>query len=347
MGSQQIDIVMLPFMAHGHLIPFLSLATQIHHRTGFNIAIANTPLNIQYLRSTFHQHQHPPPWIHLFELPFNSAGHGLPPNSENTENLPLDQIGKLVISSVSLKTPFHNFLLDIIKKQGKPPLCIISDVFFGWVVEVANIMNTLYISFGSQNTVSRSQMMELAIGLEKSWKPLIWVIRPPLGFDLKAEFRSEWLPEGFEARMKESNQGLLVKNWALQLEILSHKSTGAFLSHCGWNSIMESLSQGVKIIGWPMAAEQAFNSKMLVDEMAFESKNNFEQYSRNLWPILHKRLNLFLLSTVTVATLMLMSSISGAAHIRSIPESHDSFAATCALPSKFAGTHLAPMNLPN
>ncbi|PPD78273.1 hypothetical protein GOBAR_DD24794 [Gossypium barbadense] len=380
MGSQQIDIVMLPFMAHGHLIPFLSLATQIHHRTGFNIAIANTPLNIQYLRSTFLQHQNPPPWIHIFELPFNSAGHGLPPNSENTENLPLDQI-------------------DIIKKQGKPPLCIISDVFVGWVVEVANIMNTvnitfatggaygtlalfsfwlnlphrktdseefnlpgfperckfhvsqlhefmrkadgndswsrflksqfssslqsfgwlantaeeleplgldslrkytqfpvwpigpllpkqllnksplsssssttqhagkspgisaekcvewldmhdlasvLYISFGSQNTVSRSQMMELAIGLEKSWTPFIWVIRPPLGFDLKAEFRSEWLPEGFEARMKESNQGLLVKNWAPQLEKLSHKSTGAFLSHCGWNSTMESLSQGVQ-----------------------------------------------------------------------------------------------------
>ncbi|XVE81089.1 hypothetical protein DITRI_Ditri15bG0035300 [Diplodiscus trichospermus] len=424
-SDEHTDIVMLPFMAHGHLIPFLALARQIHHRTGFNITIANTPLNIQYLRSTLHQH--PTSGIRLAELQFNSADHGLPPNTENTENLPLDLIGKLFASSVSLKTPFQNLLLNIIEKQGKPPLCIISDVFFGWTVDVAKSTGTvdisfttggaygtlayvsvwlnlphrqtdseefslpgfpercrfhvsqlhrfirnadgtdlwsrffqpqisgslqsfrwlcntveeieplglellrkyikvpvwtigpllpkpwlnkpssssssslsannslygqhagkepgisaekcfqwldlrgpdsvLYISFGSQNTISPSQMMELAIGLEESVNPFIWVIRPPIGFDLKSEFKAEWLPEGFEDRMSESKQGLLVKSWAPQLEILSHKSTGAFLSHCGWNSTMESLSQGVKMIGWPMAAEQAYNSKMLVEEM--------------------------------------------------------------------------------
>lgn len=30
---------------------------------------------------------------------------------------------------------------------------------------------------------------------------------------------------------------------------------------------MEGLSQGVPIIGWPLAAEQAYNAKMMVDEM--------------------------------------------------------------------------------
>jgi hypothetical protein len=127
--------------------------------------------------------------------------------------------------------------------------------------------SVLYISFGSQNTIGVSQMMELAIGLEDSGVSFIWVIRPPIGFDLKSEFRAEWLPEGFEERMRESKRGLLVKNWAPQLDILSHKSTGAFLSHCGWNSVLESLSQGVPILGWPMAAEQAYNSKMLIEEM--------------------------------------------------------------------------------
>ena len=83
-------------------------------------------------------------------------------------------------------------------------------------------------------------MMELAIGLEASAKSFLWVITPPVGFDLRAEFRSEWLPEGFEEIIKETKQGLLVRNWAPQLEILSHKSTGAFLSHCGWNSVLES-----------------------------------------------------------------------------------------------------------
>jgi hypothetical protein len=100
-----------------------------------------------------------------------------------------------------------------------------------------------------------------------SGKPFIWVLRPPTGFDINGEFKDEWLPEGFEKRMTVSKQGLLVHNWAPQLEILSHESTGVFLSHCGWNSTLESLSQGVPIIGLPMGAEQMYNSKMLVEEM--------------------------------------------------------------------------------
>ncbi|MCL7041890.1 hypothetical protein MKW94_003765 [Papaver nudicaule] len=106
-------------------------------------------------------------------------------------------------------------------------------------------------------------MMELALGLEKSGKPFIWVLRPPTGFDSKSEFKSEWLPEGFAERMTETKKGFLVKKWAPQLEILCHRSTGAFLSHCGWNSVLESLSQGVPIIGWPLYAEQPYNSKMI------------------------------------------------------------------------------------
>ena len=110
-------------------------------------------------------------------------------------------------------------------------------------------------------------MLELAHGLEESGKAFIWMVRPPLGHDMKAEFRAEWLPERFEERMKERNGGLLIRNWAPQLDILSHEAVGAFLSHCGWNSMVESLSQGVPMIGWPMAAEQAYNSKMMVEEM--------------------------------------------------------------------------------
>nr|POE71011.1 udp-glycosyltransferase 92a1 [Quercus suber] len=334
MGSKTREyIVMLPFLAQGHLIPFLALARQIHQRTGFTITIANTPLNIKYLRSTIFSHDlHSNPssdsnFIHLAELPFCSTQHGLPPNTENTENLSLKDIATLCHASMTLEAPFHSLVRDITDKEGKPPLCIISDVFFGWAVNVAHSIGcasitfttcgaygtsayisfwlnlphrfsesdefalpgfpdrcqfrtsqlhpfaraadgtVLYISFGSQNTISASQMMELALGLEASGKPFIWVLRPPLGFDIKGEFREEWLPEGFEKRMNESKQGLLVQNWAPQLEILSNESIGAFLSHCGWNSVLESLSQGVPIIGWPMAAEQIYNSKMLVEEM--------------------------------------------------------------------------------
>ncbi|XP_031259265.1 UDP-glycosyltransferase 92A1-like [Pistacia vera] len=109
-------------------------------------------------------------------------------------------------------------------------------------------------------------MMQLAMALEGCGKNFIWVVRPPLGFDINSEFRAnEWLPEGFEEKIKVSGRGLLVHNWAPQVEILSRKSLSAFLSHCGWNSVLESLSHGVPMIGWPVAAEQFYNVKLLED----------------------------------------------------------------------------------
>ena len=52
--------------------------------------------------------------------------------------------------------------------------------------------------------------------------------------------------------MHANDTGLLVRGWAPQLSILAHASTGAFLSHCGWNSVLESVTHGVPIIGWPL-----------------------------------------------------------------------------------------------
>ncbi|PKU66835.1 crocetin glucosyltransferase 3 [Dendrobium catenatum] len=128
--------------------------------------------------------------------------------------------------------------------------------------------SVLYISFGSQNTIGASQMMALAEGLEASGLAFIWVVRPPLGFDMNGEFEADrWLPDGFEARMAEKRRGLVVRRWAPQIGILSHKATGGFMSHCGWNSVMESLSRGVPVIGWPVSSEQFYNSMMMVAEM--------------------------------------------------------------------------------
>ncbi|GAY41441.1 hypothetical protein CUMW_059490 [Citrus unshiu] len=111
-------------------------------------------------------------------------------------------------------------------------------------------------------------MMQLAMALEASGKNFIWVVRPPIGFDINSEFKAnKWLPRGFEERIKCSGQGLVVHKWAPQVEILSHRSVSAFLSHCGWNSVLEALSHGVPIIGWPLAAEQFYNSKLLEEEM--------------------------------------------------------------------------------
>lgn len=78
------------------------------------------------------------------------------------------------------------------------------------------IKSILYVSFGLQNTISASQMKEIALALESSGKNFIRVIHPPIGFDINSEFRAkEWLLDGFEERIcKQSKRGYLVHKWA-------------------------------------------------------------------------------------------------------------------------------------
>ncbi|KAJ3679978.1 hypothetical protein LUZ60_016256 [Juncus effusus] len=163
-----------------------------------------------------------------------------------TFDMPIQPIGPVLRSPSSYSSEFDTDVMKWMDMQ--PPKSV------------------LFISFGSQQTLQANQMMELALGLESAGQPFIWAIRPPLGFNPKGEFKPEWLPEGFEERMNQENKGLLVHGWAPQLKILSHKSAGAFLSHCGWNSVLESLANGVPMIGWPLMADQYYNSKMLVEE---------------------------------------------------------------------------------
>jgi UDP:flavonoid glycosyltransferase YjiC (YdhE family) len=73
------------------------------------------------------------------------------------------------------------------------------------------------------------------------------------------------LPEGFLERTKD--RGFLVNSWAPQVEILNHGSVGGFVTHCGWNSVLEALCAGVPMVAWPLYAEQRMNRIFLVEEM--------------------------------------------------------------------------------
>ncbi|CAI9765654.1 unnamed protein product [Fraxinus pennsylvanica] len=61
------------------------------------------------------------------------------------------------------------------------------------------------------------------------------------------------------------DRGIVVRDWAPQLEILRHPSTGGFMSHCGWNSCMESITMGVPIAAWPMHSDQPRNSILITE----------------------------------------------------------------------------------
>ncbi|XP_068308522.1 zeatin O-glucosyltransferase-like [Pyrus communis] len=123
--------------------------------------------------------------------------------------------------------------------------------------------SVIYVSFGTTTAMKDEQIQELAIGLEESKQQFIWVLRDADKGDLfsDAEVRRAELPQGYEERVK--GRGLVVRDWAPQLEILSHKSTGGFLSHCGWNSCIESITMGVPIAAWPMHSDQPRNTVLI------------------------------------------------------------------------------------
>nr|XP_016493742.1 PREDICTED: zeatin O-xylosyltransferase-like [Nicotiana tabacum] len=122
--------------------------------------------------------------------------------------------------------------------------------------------SVIFISFGTTTSLTDEQIKELCIGLERSETKLIWALRDADKGDIfSGEVRKMELPNGYEERIK--NKGIIVRDWAPQLEILGHFSIGGFMSHCGWNSRMESLSMGVPIIAWPMHSDQPRNSILI------------------------------------------------------------------------------------
>lgn len=119
--------------------------------------------------------------------------------------------------------------------------------------------SVVYSCFGSLVRVNTPQLIELGLALEASNHPFIWVIRS----DTREKEVEEWLSEsGFEERVKD--RGLIIRGWAPQVLILSHPSIGGFLTHCGWNSTLESVCAGIPMITWPQFAEQFINEKLVV-----------------------------------------------------------------------------------
>jgi hypothetical protein len=131
--------------------------------------------------------------------------------------------------------------------------------------------SVVFLSFGSMGRFSAEQLVEIAVGLEKSGERFLWVVRSPPSPD--STFRDALpepdldalLPEGFLERTK--GRGFVVKSWAPQVEVLGHRATGAFVTHCGWNSTLEGVTAGLPLLCWPLYAEQRVNKVHIVEEM--------------------------------------------------------------------------------
>lgn len=118
--------------------------------------------------------------------------------------------------------------------------------------------SVIYVNFGSIVRVTAQQLAEFAWGLANSEQNFLWVIRPDLMAGESAvpppEFAAETIDRG------------LVTSWAPQEEVLGHPSVGGFLTHCGWNSILDSISNGVPVLCWPFGADQPTNCRYCCTE---------------------------------------------------------------------------------
>ncbi|KAH9606306.1 hypothetical protein KSS87_000221 [Heliosperma pusillum] len=115
--------------------------------------------------------------------------------------------------------------------------------------------SVIYVSFGSGAEPPQEQYEELALGLKNSHYNFLWVVR---------DLEQHKLPKGFIEEVTSSGLGLVV-SWASQLEVLAHEATACFVTHCGFNSVLEVLSIGVAVVAMPLWTDQGTNGKYLED----------------------------------------------------------------------------------
>ncbi|XP_023757989.1 linamarin synthase 2 [Lactuca sativa] len=113
--------------------------------------------------------------------------------------------------------------------------------------------SVIYVNYGSLTTMTDQHLIEFAWGLADSKQSFLWVVRPDVTMG-----DSAILPEEF---LKETKDRGLMVSWCEQDQVLAHPSIGGFLTHCGWNSTTESISEGVPLICWPFFADQQTNCR--------------------------------------------------------------------------------------
>ncbi|XVE83690.1 hypothetical protein DITRI_Ditri16bG0106800 [Diplodiscus trichospermus] len=117
--------------------------------------------------------------------------------------------------------------------------------------------SVIYVAFGSFTVFDKTQFQELAMGLELTGRPFLWVVRSNL-----TDGRNNAYQEEFQERV--AGTGKMVC-WAPQQKVLGHPSIACFISHCGWNSTIEGVSNGIPFLCWPYFADQFVNQSYICD----------------------------------------------------------------------------------
>ncbi|KEH31500.1 UDP-glucosyltransferase family protein [Medicago truncatula] len=133
------------------------------------------------------------------------------------------------------------------------------DACIGWLDNKPN-SSVIYISFGSLVVLSQTQMNNIVTALKNSNKNFLWVVKPANNGGYETKDAAYELPKEF---LKETEGRGLVVKWCAQEKVLMHPAVACFLSHCGWNSTLETLITGVPVIGWPSWTDQPTNAMLI------------------------------------------------------------------------------------
>ncbi|KAL6894116.1 hypothetical protein ACP4OV_008214 [Aristida adscensionis] len=115
--------------------------------------------------------------------------------------------------------------------------------------------SVVYVAFGSMAIFDRRQFEELALGLELAGRPFLWVVRPDFAAGLSKASLDEFV-------LRVAGTGMIV-SWCPQQQVLAHRAVACFVSHCGWNSTMEGVRNGVPFVCWPYFTDQFLNQSYI------------------------------------------------------------------------------------
>ncbi|GJN23617.1 hypothetical protein PR202_gb11281 [Eleusine coracana subsp. coracana] len=138
--------------------------------------------------------------------------------------------------------------------------------------------SVVYVALGSEVPLRVDQVHELAHGLERAGTRFLWALRKPRSVVLDD---ADVLPPGFEERTR--GRGLVAMGWVPQIRILAHGAVGAFLTHCGWSSIIEGLQFGRPLIMLPIAGDQRPNSRVMESKNVGMQCQEAASYCGRLW----------------------------------------------------------------
>ncbi|XP_019085107.1 PREDICTED: UDP-glycosyltransferase 84B1-like [Camelina sativa] len=128
-----------------------------------------------------------------------------------------------------------------------------NDCCMEWLDKQAR-SSVVYISFGSMLESSENQVETIAKALKNRGVPFLWVIRP------KEKAQNVHVLQ----EMVKEEQGIVIE-WCQQERVLSHEAISCFITHCGWNSTIETVVTGVPVVAYPSWTDQPIDARLLVD----------------------------------------------------------------------------------